>query len=203
MILAYHTIITAYGFWLPNDPRGSWSDCVWSWELRRFGPASKVTTHRSVAARPHDRGLRLAAKQALRYPEVQFTGLQARAIGRGIHSAVKEANYRILACSILPQHVHLVIERCARKIERIVAHLKAKATMQLRNEGLHPLAGYADRKGGIPTPWTEEGWNVFLDDQPGIDRAIAYVERNPEKEGKRRQQWSFVVPRKRSKRGRS
>jgi hypothetical protein len=28
MILGYHVIFGAYGFWLPNDPRGSWSDFV-------------------------------------------------------------------------------------------------------------------------------------------------------------------------------
>lgn len=78
MVIAYHTIITAYGFWLPNDPRGSWSDYVRSWELRRFGPATKVETRRSVARRPHDRLRRLAAKQALKYPVVHFTGVQAR-----------------------------------------------------------------------------------------------------------------------------
>ena len=27
-VVAYHVIITNYGFWLPNDPRGSWSDLV-------------------------------------------------------------------------------------------------------------------------------------------------------------------------------
>ena len=32
-VLAYHAIFTAYGFWLPNDPRGSWSSYVRSWEL--------------------------------------------------------------------------------------------------------------------------------------------------------------------------
>ncbi len=137
----------------------------------------------------------MEAKQALIYPVVHFTGVQARAIGRGFKLAVDEANYRILACSILPDHVHLVIERCQREIERIVSHLKAKATMLLTQEGIHPLVGYVDRKGGIPTPWTAKGWNVFLDDQAGIDRAMDYVERNPEKEGKPHQRWPFVVPR--------
>ncbi len=33
MIVAYHSIFCAYGFWLPNDPRGSWSDFVGAWEL--------------------------------------------------------------------------------------------------------------------------------------------------------------------------
>jgi hypothetical protein len=58
MILAFHSIFTAYGFWLPNEPRGSWSDFVGSWELRRFGPATKVTTRRSIAEKPYDRKLK-------------------------------------------------------------------------------------------------------------------------------------------------
>jgi hypothetical protein len=37
MVLAYHLIFSMYGFWLPNDPRGSWSEFVASWELFRFG----------------------------------------------------------------------------------------------------------------------------------------------------------------------
>lgn len=36
MIHGYHLIWGAYGFWLPNDPRGSWSDFVYSWELERL-----------------------------------------------------------------------------------------------------------------------------------------------------------------------
>jgi hypothetical protein len=36
-LLAAHIIFTAYGFWLPNDPRGSWSEWVAAWELFRFG----------------------------------------------------------------------------------------------------------------------------------------------------------------------
>ncbi len=43
MALAYHVIFGTYGFWLPNDPRGSWSTFVGSWELYRFGKATKVT----------------------------------------------------------------------------------------------------------------------------------------------------------------
>ena len=41
MVHGYHVIVCAYGFWLPNDPRGSWSDFVGKWELVRFGKATK------------------------------------------------------------------------------------------------------------------------------------------------------------------
>lgn len=194
MIHAYHAIFTAYGFWLPNDPRGSWSDFVGSWELFRFGPATKTDTRRSVAGKTHDRSLRLAAKQALKYPPVRFTGYQASLIARGFATAVAEHGYRVYACSILPEHVHVVIVRCDRLIETVVAHWKAKATAQLNLDGCHPLAAFSNRRGAPPTPWAAKCWKCFLDNDEAIGRAIRYVEANPAKEGNRPQRWPFVIP---------
>ena len=43
MIVGYHVIFGMYGFWLPNDPRGSWSEFVGEWELfRAAGRATKT-----------------------------------------------------------------------------------------------------------------------------------------------------------------
>src|SRR5437016_7806238 len=103
MVHAYHVIFSAYGFWLPNDPRGSWSDFVGSWELFRFGRATKTDSRRSLAAQPHDRAKRLAAKQALNYPAVVFDGLQARAIGHGFAASLERGGVTVWACSILPE----------------------------------------------------------------------------------------------------
>ncbi len=77
MVLAYHAIFGAYWFWLPNDPRGSWSDFVGSWELVRFGKATKTNSRVSVAGVTHDFHLRTEAKRALKHPPVQFSGRQA------------------------------------------------------------------------------------------------------------------------------
>jgi REP element-mobilizing transposase RayT len=186
VILAFHSIISAYGFWLPNDPRGSWSDFVRAWELLRFGPATKVTTRQSVAATPHDRHLRESAKEALKYPPVHFTGIQARAIAYGFKDACEESGYVVFACAILPEHAHLIIGRHGRNIRRIVGHLKGRATQRLLDESLFP-------DDGRPV-WARGGWNVFVDDPRWVHAAIAYVENNPAKEGKRRQRWSFVTP---------
>ena len=65
MIVGYHVIFGMYGFWLPNDPRGSWSDFVGSWELFRFGRATKTDERRSVAWRKHNHRQRAAAKRSL------------------------------------------------------------------------------------------------------------------------------------------
>src|ERR671932_256660 len=100
-VRAYHLILTAYGFWLPNDPRGSWSDFVRSWELRHFGPATKTDARQSLAARPHERVSRVGAKTALCYPPVSFSGVQARAIGTGFADVVHRSGLHVWACSIL------------------------------------------------------------------------------------------------------
>jgi len=42
MVLASHCTFTAYGFRLPNDPRGSWSDFVRAWDLLLSGKATKT-----------------------------------------------------------------------------------------------------------------------------------------------------------------
>lgn len=194
MILAYHSIFSAYGFWLPNDPRGSWSDFVRQWELVRFGKATKTSARRSLARVPHEVAARRAAKEALRYPPVSFTGIQARSIAGGFAQAAGESSYRIHACSILPEHVHVVVARHGRRIERIVGHLKARATHCLRCDGLHPLAAWGGADAAAPSPWGRRAWHVYLDDPRGVARAIGYVRDNPAKEGKRPQNWSFVAP---------
>jgi REP element-mobilizing transposase RayT len=194
MLRGFHVIFAAYGFWLPNDPRGSWSDWVRRWDLLRFGKATNVATRQSVASVEHDRSLRMAAKRALTYPAVQFTGLQARAVGTGFRSAVEESGYVIYSCSILPEHVHMVLGPQQRRVQRIVGHLKAWATQQLSRDGLHPLCKFREKDGTVPSPWGRNCWKVFLYDERHLRRAIEYVERNPQKEGKPRQQWSFVRP---------
>jgi REP element-mobilizing transposase RayT len=192
MILAYHAIFTAYGFWLPNDPRGSWSDFVRNWELLKFGDAIKTNKRKSLAYSAHNAALRAAAKQALRYPPVIFNGLQARAIARGFIRAVQRTRCKILACSIMPDHVHLVIARHRYRIEQLVGLLKGNATRRLQDEGLHPMSSHVPIGQSLPSPWVRNGWNVFLNTPADITRAIQYVNNNPLKEGLRAQHWSFV-----------
>ncbi len=192
MVLASHVIFGAYGFWLPNDPRGSWSDFVASWELFQFGPATKVTTRRSVANAPHDRALRTAAKEALKLPPVHFSGIQARAIGQAFGVCAARGGVSIYACSVLPEHVHLVIGRHTCKVEWIVNLLKGEATRKLRDDGLHPFVVNATSQGKVPSCWGRKLWKVFLNTPEDVLRAIRYVEDNPLKEHRPRQRWTFV-----------
>jgi REP element-mobilizing transposase RayT len=185
MVLGSHVIISTYGFWLPNDPRGSWSDFVGAWELFAYGKATKVDTRRSVANVEHDRDLRRNAKQSLAYAPVRFTGVQARAVGRGFGSYVERGGIKIRACSILPQHAHFVIARHKFDVEQVVNQLKGYATRQLDAESLHPKC---------PSCWGRGLWKVFLNSPEAVARSMKYVEQNPLKEGLPIQHWPFVRP---------
>ena len=195
MVLAYHVIFGAYGFWLPNDPRGSWSDFVGAWDLFLAGGQATTTDERcSVARRSHDRELRLATKRELKRPAVKFTGVQALAVGRGFRNYVRKSGLCVWACSILPEHVHLVVGRFRLDIEQVVVQLKAAATRELVAENIHPFAELARPGKRPPKCWSRGEWSVFLESADDISRSIRYVENNPVKDGKPRQQWTFVTP---------
>jgi REP element-mobilizing transposase RayT len=192
MVRAYHVIFSTYGFWLPNDPRGSGSDRVAAPHLRRFGTATKVQTRHCVANECHDHFVRTEAKRSLKYPPVIFDGVQARAVARGFADVLRTCDYPVYACTILPEHVHLVIGRHTQTIERIVAHLKRGATLRLFAEEIHPLIEFPKP---VPSPWSKRtGWTVYLNDDQSVRHRIKYVEENPLKEGKSQQHWSFVKP---------
>lgn len=193
MIIGWHIVVCAYGFWLPNDPRGSGSSYVGSDDHFRVARrATSVTGGCSRAGDPHDVASRLIAKAQLNREPVEFTGLQARAIAAGFDWAVKEGGYMIHACSVMPCHAYLVMTRHTRSVDRIVSHLKSRAAHQLHKEGLiasnNPLEL---EKGSI---WTRGHWCVFLNSETDMDRAVHYTENNPVKEGLRPQTWSFVIP---------
>ena len=188
-MIASHVIFGAYGFWLPNDERGSWSAFVGAWELFRYGGrATKTNETRSLAARPHDHARRLAAKTLLNRPPVKFSGIQARAIGVGFAEYAARSGLAVLACAILPDHVPMVLGEHRLSPKQLVVQLKGGATRELIKQGLHPFG-----RGLRPPKCFARGeWIVYLDKDEDVWRAIRYVEDNPAKEGLPRQRWSFV-----------
>jgi REP element-mobilizing transposase RayT len=194
MVRWYHAIFTAYGFWLPNDPRGSWSTFVGSWELYKFGPATKTDERRSLAHDPHDVQRRRLAKLALKYPPVRFDAAQRDAIAHGIAQACGESHIAIHACTIGYDHVHTVTARHAKSIERIVGQFKGRAGQQMCARRCHPLEKFAAASGAPPTAWAEGCWSVFINDGEQLRAAIDYVQRHPMKEGLPAQHWDFVTP---------
>lgn len=195
MIHGYHVILPHYGFWLPNDPRGSCSEFVASWELARFGKTTRHLEQRTLAQlSDEERALRDAMRKALLYPPVTLTGKQALSVAKGFQAQAEKSGYAIWACAILPEHTHLVIARHRYKVEQMANLLKGAATTQLIEDHLHPLAQYANPEERPPGMWARHQWKVYLDSDEQIENAIAYVNANPIKEGKPEQKWKWITP---------
>lgn len=92
-----------YGFWLPNDPRGSWSEYVRNWELSCHGKAAVSIDRKDLSdLSEEETAKRNAATDLLQFPQVKLTGHQALAIGNGFGKQVQKSKYTIWACAILP-----------------------------------------------------------------------------------------------------
>jgi REP element-mobilizing transposase RayT len=107
---------------------------------------------------------------------------------------VRQAGVAVWACAILPDHVHLVLGRHRLKVEQLVVQFKGQATRRLLEEDIHPFGNTRGASGRPPKCFARGEWKVFLDSVVDVLRAIAYVERNPVKEGKKFQRWPFVTP---------
>ena len=191
-IVATHCIWGAYGFWLPNDPRGSGSSYVGSHAIwKAGGDATLVQTSHSLANKDHDIKLRNAGKTALMKPTMRFNDAQIIAIADGFAAAVAISNYILHACAIMPDHVHVVLGHHQDMASKIVAHLKSFGTKELNRRELNPYAAMPGRDG--QRVWADRFRHVFLS-AADVPRCVQYVRDNPIKAGLPAQNWNFIKP---------
>jgi hypothetical protein len=148
-----------------------------------------------VARRPYDRAIARLARAALRHPPVELDDAQIAAVGRGVTREIER--YRaapMYAFAQLRDHFHFVCGRCRYDIRRFEGRIKGAATRQLLEEGLHPLARFAERDGTVPSPWSVKPWVVYLFTDDDVVRSIQYVHDNLKRARLPEQRYSFVVP---------
>ncbi|HEX4132073.1 MAG TPA: transposase [Pirellulales bacterium] len=184
MVIAHHLVWTAYGTWLPNDPRGSGSHTVVAPALAELGPAH----HGRKKAQPPSRVIRgfyENAEPRLVYPVIRFDALQIATISEALAEAIRQYQYTCYAAAVMPDHVHLVIRKHRDHAEEMIAGLQAATRLRLSTAALvpkdHPV-------------WTLNGWHRFLTTPDHVHNVIRYVEENPTRAGLPRQTWPFVIP---------
>jgi hypothetical protein len=194
-VIGFHVIGCTYGFWLPNDPRGSGSDNVRSEALRPFGAATKVNHSRSVARQPFDPQLRRLARDALKYPYVEFNDAQIASVSRGFAREIEAYRGATLhALTVLRNHFHFVCGPCRYDIRRFEGRLKGAATRQLLADRIHPLWRFTDDDGTTPSCWSQKPWVVYCFTAQDLLRSIRYVNANLARGGMGAQRHGFVVP---------
>ena len=193
MILGFHLVISCYGHWLPNDPRGSGSRYVGSQNLYATGgKATKVESRRSVAHEPHDVCLRMKTKEALQYPPIVFSEQQTVIVGTACGVLLHENKIAAFACTVAPDHVHLLIGPTDIHIDEVVLLLKETAAVALVQNDQHPrslLAEYDKPLTVAASVWARGSWKVFIDNVYQMHATIRYIENH-----RHAQRWKFVVP---------
>jgi len=184
MILGYHLIWTAYGWWLPNDPRGSSSHEI---RVERVAELGELHYGRR-AVQPAAADLRLfytEARTVLKHELLTFSSEAVTVLAEAFATVIAERKYTCYACAIMPDHVHALIRRHREKAEEMIAALQAKSKECVIAKGLrnddHPV-------------WGGPGWKVFLETREDIERIVKYIQQNPNKARLPRQEWGFVTP---------
>ena len=142
MVIGYHLIWTAYGWWLPNDPRGSSSHEI---RVERFATLGKLHQGRK-AIQPSSAEIRrfyATAHDLLVHEPKTFTDPEIRLLGGLFEQVILERGYTCYACAIMPEHVHLLIRRHRDRAETMIAQFQQTSRHRLIESGLrsptHPV----------------------------------------------------------------
>jgi REP element-mobilizing transposase RayT len=182
IVIAHHIMWTLYGWWLPNDPRGSTSQTIRSDLLSEIGELHFGRKQ----IQPAGRDIRTFYEQAamvLKHPLLAFHPRELSAVSDAIGRTVLEFNYTCYACAVMPDHVHLCIRKHRDLAEEMIEKIQSLSRKRLVEMGV--------RQFEHPT-WTRGGWKVFLDHPDDVRRTNKYIERNPLKIGLPIQLWPFV-----------
>src|SRR5687768_5998901 len=109
-IIAHHLILTGYGHWLPNDPRGSNSSEVRQEKFADLGP---IHLGRKVVQPCRDelRTFMRAAQPQLEHSVLWFDPSMRQLLGDAVGKVVQDQRYTVWAFAVLKNHLHLCIRR--------------------------------------------------------------------------------------------
>jgi hypothetical protein len=169
IVIAHHLIWTLYGWWLPNDPRGSCSHSIRIDALKDLGELH----YGRKKVQPASRDIRAFYEEAeslLKHPLLDLRGAAITSVAHGFARAIQECGYTCYACAILFDHVHLIIRKHRDSAETMIERLQECRRLRLSADGL--------RTADHPT-WCRGGWKIFLDHPDEVRRTITYIEHNP------------------------
>ena len=182
IVIAYHLIWTAYGWWLPNDLRGSTSHQIACDAIAELGELH----HGRRKVQPAGwviRDFYQRATEVLKHALMTFRPDEIQRIARAFGSLADGRPFTCHACAVMADHVHVLMRKHKRTAERMIADLQDASRVELQEQPDwqdHPI-------------WGGPGWKVFLYSPDEVRRTIRYIANNPVKMGLPRQEWDFVA----------
>jgi REP element-mobilizing transposase RayT len=191
IILAHHIIMTLYGHWPPNDPRGSGSIDFYD---NKFDPLGPIHHGRKPPeeqpSRDELRKYHKQVKPLLNFPIFWLNDATQQVVADAIREVVRKNRYTCYACAICSNHLHLVIRKRRDSYEEMWAHLAS--AIKERLVASHLVVGGTPINEHHPVI-SQRPYAVFLYTRDDIRGRINYAESNPEKEGLARQHYDFVT----------
>ena len=175
MVAGYHLIWTVYGYWLPNDPRGSTSKEVRVEAVKPLGDHHFGRKAQQPSSKQLHEFLK-GAHDTLAHSVLPFDDDDIILVGATLGRQIGDRGYVCYACAVMPDHVHMVIRRNGDRAEEMIAHFQKEAKAALINAG---------KRAVNHSVWTDgPGWKTFINSQQQFRSEIMYIQRNPEKIGK-------------------
>ena len=186
IVIAVHLVFHGYGFWLPNDLRGSGSTEVRKDELRELGdPHFGRKPDRDQPSRDELKEFSQHAEPMLEHELLWFNSKHRQAIGKTFAKVVAQRRYTVYACAILQNHAHACV-RTHRDRAEDMWHAFAEASQK-------SLRAFAE----VPTNhsiWSHRPYKVFLYTPDEVITRIDYINGNPKKHHLPPQSWPFISP---------
>ena len=123
MIIAHHLIWTAYGWWLPNDPRGSTSHRICRDIVTTLGDIH----HGRKTVQPAGWEIREfynIAPLVLKHDLLTFCPDERKIIAASFAETVTARKYTCYACAIMDDHIHILIRKHRDTAEQMIANLQ-------------------------------------------------------------------------------
>ncbi len=184
MVIAHHIILTGYGHWLSNDPRGSLSCELRSAGLGSLG-AIQFGRQEKQPSREALRSFHDAARAKLKHEAIWLDAAKRQAVAEAFGRIVDERGYTCFACAVLSNHAHLLIRKHREKAEAMIDALQAESAMAVRaSEDVaddHPI-------------WSRDLYKQFVDNAEAVERTIEYIQENPAKSRLPAQVYDFAKP---------
>ena len=184
MVAAYHLIWTAYGWWLPNDPRGSMSHEIRSADIAglgelHYGRRSILPAYRDIKT------FYELAQGSLKHTLIKFDDAETELLRLAFGQTIKQRCYTCYACAIMPDHVHMLIRKHRDQAEDMISAFQDAGKAALLEKPQAP------RVAEHPV-WGGPGWRVYLNSPQSIERVAEYIRQNPTKAKQPSQHWPFV-----------
>ena len=187
-VIAAHLILTLYGHWAVNDPRGSGSNDFIDGKFKPLGPIHRG--RKPWDEQPTRRELRSfheKHEELLNFPIFWIDAENRQVIAESVRQVIQTHRYACYACAICGNHLHLLNRTHKHDALTMWNYFAEEIRYRLRLRFPDQISPHHPVISARP-------YNVFVCTPDKVWDRIDYIEENPLKERLPAQHWDFVAP---------